>query len=66
MQELFIHMVREKINAWVAMTNVVWTLQVNQSMSMEWHVPSLVALGELFVWSVRKGPAFEEIKAVLA
>lgn len=48
------------------MRNVVWTLQVNQSKSMEWHVPSLVAEDELFVWSVGKGPAFEEIKAMLA
>lgn len=48
------------------MRNVVWTLQVNQSKSMEWHVPSLVSADELFVWSVGKGPAFEEIKAMLA
>lgn len=37
------------------MRNVVWALQVNQSKSMEWHLLSLVAAGELFVWSVGKG-----------
>lgn len=48
---------------------MVWVLQVNQGKSMERYLPSLsaaAAVDELFVQSMEKGPACEEIKGGFA